>query len=173
MGRKIEIVLEKRNLHFVAELLEDLAPRTCDAVWRALPQGGQAYHAKFASNEFFTLVPPFADPEPELENPTVTPTAGDLLYFYFPFEPNFPSDILSLSSEIPSNDTEPSSARVGFVDLAVFYDRNNLIFSPEWGWLPGSVFGRVTENLEGLAVAGRSIWSEGFVGERLIFRRIE
>ena len=161
MGRKIEIVLQKRGLRFVAELLKDAAPKTCEAVWRALPLGGQTYHAKFANNEFFTLLPPFADPEPGLENPSITPSAGDVMYFYF--TPGV--------ARLP--DIADYAERVGYVDLAVFYARNNLIFSPTIGPIPGTVFATITENLEGLAAAGDSIWREGFVGERLTFSRLE
>ena len=47
MVRKMEIVLEKRGVHCVAELLDERAPKTCEAMWRAMPGGGQAYHAKY------------------------------------------------------------------------------------------------------------------------------
>ncbi len=45
----------------MACLLDDEAPRTCEAVWKALPLAGQVYHAKYASNEIYTLVSTFAD----------------------------------------------------------------------------------------------------------------
>ena len=57
MARYLEIILEKRKVRCVARLLDEEAPRTCEAVWRALPQGGDVFHAKYASNEIFTLVP--------------------------------------------------------------------------------------------------------------------
>ena len=84
MDRFIEVTLRKRDVSCVARMLDDLAPRTCETVWNALPQEGDAFHAKYASNEVFALVPPFAQNEPGLENPTITPTTGDLLYFFFP-----------------------------------------------------------------------------------------
>lgn len=40
MPRQIKITLERRGVSCVAELLEKDAPRTCEAVWQALPQGG-------------------------------------------------------------------------------------------------------------------------------------
>ena len=52
MARKIEIVLEERGIRAVAEMLDDEAPKTCRAVWDALPQTGPTYHAKWANNEF-------------------------------------------------------------------------------------------------------------------------
>ena len=33
MARQIEVTFAKRGVRCVAELLEDLAPRTCEAVW--------------------------------------------------------------------------------------------------------------------------------------------
>ena len=38
MARKIEIVLEERGIRAVAEMLDDEAPKTCRAVWDALPK---------------------------------------------------------------------------------------------------------------------------------------
>ena len=160
MGRKIEVVLEKRGVRCVAELLEEEAPKTCDAVWRALPQSGQAYHAKFASNEVFTLVPPFADPEPGLENPSIMPIPGDIAYFYFP------------PGQVSFPDVADFAGTLGVVDLAIFYGRNNFLFSPATGPVPGNIFATVTENFEAMALACDSIWREGFVGERLVYRRM-
>ena len=44
----------------VARLLDEQAPRTCAALWDALPQGGDAFHGKYARNEIYTLVEDFA-----------------------------------------------------------------------------------------------------------------
>ena len=44
MSRHIEIALEKRAVRCVARLLDEQAPRTCAALWDALPQGGDAFH---------------------------------------------------------------------------------------------------------------------------------
>jgi hypothetical protein len=79
----IEVSLAKRNVHCRAKLLDDRAPITCAAVWNALPLSGDVYHAKYARNEIYALFPPFAETEPPLENPTVTPIPGDLCYFAF------------------------------------------------------------------------------------------
>ena len=88
MDRFIEVTLRKRGVSCIARMLDDLAPKTCEAMWNALPQENDAYHAKYASNEVYTLVPPFAPTEIGMENPTVTPITGDLLYFYFPPAPS-------------------------------------------------------------------------------------
>ncbi len=70
MARYIQLTLVKRKVSCTALLLDDLAPRTCEAVWQSLPLGDDAFHAKYASNEVYTLIPPFAAEEPGLENPT-------------------------------------------------------------------------------------------------------
>ena len=161
MARQIEIILEKRRVRCVARLLEDKAPRTCAAVWAALPQEGGVFHAKYASNEIYTLVPPFPNDEIGAENRTVTPAAGDVCYFHFPAGMSRP----------------PAAVEAGlvgpFVDLAVFYDRDNLLLSPKEGFTPGNVFATIVENLDGIREAGNSIWREGFAGERMIYRRLE
>ena len=161
MERYIEVTLRKRGVSCIARMLDDLAPKTCEAVWNALPQENDAFHAKYASNEVYCLVPPFAPSEIGLENPAIMPIPGDLLYFFFP----------------PGTITLPSVREVayetGMVDLAIFYGRDNLIFSPTMGPVPGNRFAEVTENLDEMAEACTSIWREGFVGERLAFSRVE
>lgn len=77
MARLIRITLAKRGVHCIAELLEKEAPRTYDAVWSALPQAGEAQHAKYARNEVYTMVPRFGAGV-GTENPTVTPIPGDV-----------------------------------------------------------------------------------------------
>jgi hypothetical protein len=160
-ARKIEIRLEKRRVRCTAQLLEDLAPKTCEVLWGALPQGGDAFHAKYASNEVYTLVPPFAAAEPGLENPTMTPIAGDLLYFFFP------------PGMVALPDIKDTAYKSGIVDLAIFYGRDNFLFSPTMGPTPGTRFGTITENLEEMMEACANVWREGFAGERLLFERAD
>jgi hypothetical protein len=159
MARYIEVSLKKRGVACVARLLDDLAPRTCQAIWDALPQEGDTFHAKYASNEVYTLVPPFPAIPLGLENPTLMPIPGDLLYFLFP-----PGLV-----KIP--DVRDQADAAGVVDLAIFYGRNNFLFNPATGPVPGNHFAVVTENLEEIAKACDNIWREGFLGERLAFRR--
>jgi hypothetical protein len=161
--RRMEIRLEKRAVACVAELLDEDAELTCDFVWDALPLAGDIFHAKYASNEIYTLVPPIRGDEPGLENPTVVPAAGDVMYFYFPAghlgrrwmrDRGF--------GDLP-----------GLVDLAVFYGRNNMLFNPATGFVPGNVYARIVENFEAFAAAANDVWRSGSVGERLIYRRLE
>lgn len=161
MSRLMTITLEKRGVSCLAKLLDDEAPRTCDAVWTALPQGGDAQHAKYARNEVYTMVPRFAPQEPGMENPTVTPIPGDVCYFSFAegmLDRAFKQD--QGVAELP-----------GVVDLAIFYGRNNLLINGDIGWVVGNVFATIVEGLDEMAVACHDVWRSGSVGERLRYAR--
>jgi hypothetical protein len=162
MARYIEIVLEKRQLRCAARLLDEDAPKTCAAVWNALPQSGDIFHAKYASNEIYTIVPLLGANPPGNENRTVTPIPGDVMYFYLPPGTRLPAQAQSLAQ-----------GGQAVVDLAVFYDRNNLLLSPSEGFTPGNVFATIVRGLEEMKAGGHSVWREGAVGERLTFRRLE
>ena len=73
MPRYIEITLRRRGVTCVAALLDDQAPRTCRAVWDALPQEGDVYHAKYAGNEFYALIPAFPAEPLGIENGSIVP----------------------------------------------------------------------------------------------------
>ncbi|MEU1282020.1 DUF3830 family protein [Streptomyces sp. NPDC005805] len=160
--RYLTVSLDKRGVRCTARLLTEKAPLTCDAVWDALPLSADVYHAKYARNEIYALFPAFAPAEPPLENPTVTPIPGDLCYFTF-------------------TDTQLGTASYGYgeraglvpvtVDLALFYERNNLLLNADTGWVPGIVWGQVVEGLDGMAAACQDLWRTGAAGETLSFRR--
>jgi hypothetical protein len=159
MARKIEIVLEERGIRAVAEMLDDEAPKTCRAVWDALPQTGPTYHAKWANNEIYILTPPFAPEEPGRENATVFPIPGDLCYFFVPPGGHVPPDMREQCGE------------TGVIDLAIFYGRNNYLLAPD-GHMPGNLFATITEGLKELAVASQDLWRNGAANERMTFRRL-
>ena len=161
MAKYMKITLEKRGISCIARLLEEDAPRTCAAVWEALPQGGPVYHAKYARNEIYTIVPRFARTEPGIENPTVTPIPGDLCYF------SFPSGMLDRQFK----EEKGVEQLPGVIDLALFYGRNNLLLNADVGWVVGNVFATIVEGLEDMAKAGNDIWRSGSVDERLTFSR--
>lgn len=164
MARFIEITLKQRGASCVARLLDDLAPRTCDAVWNALPLGGDAYHAKYARNEIYTLLPAFADPEPGRENPTITPIPGDVAYFCF--------DTWQLATPghgYAAEEQHLDEAQI--VDLALFYERNNLLLNPDYGFVPANIFATIVEGLDAMAAASQDMWRSGVVGETLVFDR--
>ncbi|GAA3176468.1 MULTISPECIES: DUF3830 family protein [Streptomyces] len=162
--RYLDVSLDKRGVHCTARLLDDRAPLTCAAVWDALPLGGDVYHAKYARNEIYTLLAPFAAQEPPLENPTITPIPGDLCYFTF-------SGTELATSSYGYADGSKAHGGPTVVDLALFYERNNLLINGDAGWVPGIVWGAVVEGLDRMADACQDLWRAGAVGETLSFRR--
>lgn len=163
MPRYMTISLEKRGVSCVAELLEKDAPRTCDVVWNSLPQGGDIYHAKYARNEVYAMVPRFAAEEPGQENPTVTPIPGDVVYF------SFDGGMLDRRFK----EEKGIDALPGVIDLAIFYGRNNLLLNGDVGWVPGNVYASIVEGLAPMAEACNDVWRSGSIGERLVYRRLE
>ncbi|MEU1016026.1 DUF3830 family protein [Streptomyces sp. NPDC005898] len=162
--RFIEVSLARRGVQCTARLLADRAPVTCAAVWEALPLVSDVYHAKYARNEIYALFPAFADREPPLENPTVTPIPGDLCYFSF--------SGTELGTRAYGYEPEAGvQANPTVVDLALFYERNNLLLNGDVGWVPGIVWGQVVEGLDEMAEACNDLWRAGAQGETLGFRR--
>lgn len=159
MPRQIEIVITKQGVRAVATLLDELAPKTCRTVWDHLPAEGDAYHAKWANNELYTLVP-MMRPDPGKENATIYPIPGDVCYFSVPPGSSIPPDARDLSERAG-----------GLVDLAIFYGRNNHLLGPD-GYMPGNVFATITENFEALAAACQVLWRAGTLGERIAIRRL-
>jgi hypothetical protein len=169
VARYITVTLEKRGLICLARLLDDAAPRTCAAVWDALPQSGQVYHGKYARNEIYHLVDAFAAQEPGKENTTVTPIPGDLCYFAFDSDDlGNPAYGYDPGADVRAD--QPTAAKP-IIDLAVFYGRNNLLINGDQGWIPGNVFATIVEGLDELAEACQSIWMDGARGETLTFAR--
>ncbi|MCW4352112.1 DUF3830 family protein [Hoyosella sp. YIM 151337] len=163
MTRYITITLVKRDVTCRARLLDKEAPGTCEAVWNALPQAGAAYHAKYARNEVYTLVPRISG-APRRENPTVTPIPGDVCLFDFePWEIGNPAYGYEPGSE--------AHAALGATDLAIFYGRNNLLINGDMGWVPGNVFAAIEDGLDDIAAACNDLWINGFAGEEMAFAR--
>ena len=160
--RYIEVSLVKRGITATAKLLDGRAPITCAAVWGALPLAGDVYHAKYARNEIYALFPPFAETEPPMENPTITPIPGDLCYFSFAGT--------ELGTKSHGYDREVQAGTT-LVDLALFYERNNLLLNGDVGWVPGIVWGQVVEGLDALAEGCNDLWRSGALGESLRFSR--
>jgi hypothetical protein len=164
MPRHIEITLERRQARCLARLHDEQAPRTCSSLWDALPQGGDAFHGKYARNEIYTLVEDFAAEAPGLENTTITPIPGDVCAFWFT------AASLGSASHGYSEERRPRED-ASIVDLAIFYERNNLLLNPDVGWVPGNVFATIVEGLDEIAAASQDLWLNGVQGERLTFAR--
>jgi Protein of unknown function (DUF3830) len=161
MTRHLRISLEQKGVSCIAAVLEDDAPETADIVWDRLPLTGPIWHAKYASNEVYTLTPPLTEEPIAPENPTVAPTSGDVVIWDYPAG-MFPHGIrrrLGLQDH----------RRI--VDIALFYGRNNLTLSPQLGWYPCNVFATVVDGLEEMKEACYDLWVGGWRDERLTFER--
>ena len=163
MSRLITVSLDKRGVTCVARLHDEAAPRTCAAVWDALPLSAPVFHGKYARIEIYTLVPAFGA-DPGRENTTVTPIPGDLCWF------SFDSD--DLGNPAYGYENLAGTGTTGaIVDLALFYGRNNLLINGDQGWVPGNVFGAITDGLEDMAAACQDLWMGGARGETLSIAR--
>jgi hypothetical protein len=165
MQRYIEVTLTKRGVTARARLLDDLAPLTCQAIWDALPLSSDVFHGKYARNEVYGLFPEFAAVEPGMENPTITPIPGDLMYW------NFEKWQLATPSHGYAASDQPHAA-ANSIDIAYFYERNNLLLNPDIGFVPGNVWGTIVDGLDVLAAASQDLWRNGTQGETLQFSAV-
>lgn len=166
MPRFITITLDRRQVTCRARLLDDDAPRTCAAVWDALPVTAPAFHGKYARNEVYALATDWSAAEPGPENTTITPIPRDVCWF------SFGADQLGNAAYgYEDQDRHRAAARV--VDLAIFYGRNNLLINGDQGWVPGNVFAEITDGYEEIVAACHSVWMDGARGETLTFARVE
>lgn len=164
MSRFITISLDSRGVRCRARLLDEEAPRTCTAVWDALPLSAPVFHGKYARNEIYTLLPRFGQ-DPGKENTTITPIPGDLCWFTF--------DGTDLGNPAYGYESEHRDAgQGGIIDLALFYGRNNLLINGDQGWVPGNVFAEVVDGLAEMAAACQDVWMGGARGETLSLARV-
>jgi hypothetical protein len=163
MARYLTISLDKRGVSCTARLLEDVAPRTCRAVWEALPLSAPVYHGKYARNEIYALHPAFAE-DPGKEITTITPIPGDVCWFTFAGD-----DLGNPAYGYEAEDEHREMTHI--IDLAIFYGRNNLLINGDQGWVPGNVFGEIVEGLPEMAAACQDVWMGGARGETLTFAR--
>lgn len=145
----VRVGLRRRGVSVRLKLRWDRSPETCAAVCRRLPVEDQVWHAKYAHNEVYALVPAWeADPPPEWT--CAYPGPGDLMYIPHP----------------PGILAAQTSGRL--VDLAYFYERGNNLYGP-FGAALGTIFATMTdvEEVEAMAEACHDVWFSGAKGERL------
>lgn len=141
MPRTIRLFFPNSNIEVVATMLEKDAPDTCDMVWAALEQPLQVVvrHPLECGPELWIPAP--RAPDLPLENATVFPIPGELLYYQF-------EGLVGYFEGVVPRDQKVS-------DIGMYYGRGGRSFI-RLGWVPGNLFARVSRNLEGLVVvAGR------------------
>ncbi|MFQ6076317.1 MAG: DUF3830 family protein [Candidatus Bathyarchaeia archaeon] len=150
--RKMEVVLPDDNVRAVATFLEDEAPKTCEAVWNALPLAGRLWHGMFSGQESFLRMrgPGMIRVGPENQVWHVIP--GDVAYWY---------------------SWEEGKGRwkdVGeYSEVIIIYGRYASVRDFSMRVTPVNLFARVTENLEGYARAAAKIREVGL--KRVEFRK--
>ena len=129
---------------------------TCAAVLRQLPVENQAWHAKYANNEIYTLTPPFAETTADGMGLRL-PGPGDLLYIPIPAGAFLPPG------------SPPMDAARGLVDYGYFYERGNTLVAGPAGPVPGTIFAtaRSIEEVEAFAESCVDMWFPGAYGERM------
>ncbi len=81
MARRIRFTFLQEGVSAIAELLDEKAPKTCSAIWEALPVASESHHAIYSGSEAVLLLPEMVRVEPE--NATVNVTTGDVGYVWF------------------------------------------------------------------------------------------
>jgi len=126
------IVLEIENEKFTANLHQDKAPKTVEALLRLLPYRSKVIHARFSGEAIWVPLPADFPLNVPLENQTSYPSKGELLYY-----PGFVSEKEVL---IPYGAT---------------------VFSSRVGQLPGNHFASIMDGHERLARVGTKVLWEG------------
>jgi hypothetical protein len=131
-----EIVIEGRGRVFTAELLEKKAPKTCQLILENLPLELEALHAKMSGEMFYAFLPESIKEDVGLENATIYPHQGEILYYR-----GIMSSGLTLS------------------ELMVAYGRAVMVGSR--GEELSNVFGRISGNLDELFDFGTDVHKKG------------
>lgn len=144
--RRITLAYEN-GAQAVAELLDEVAPKTCETLWGALaePVTFQALHAMYAGPEVMGGLPEEAqgfDPESiPPENQQVVFAPGDLMWYW-----QRPMQMGGLPFE--------------WYEIGIFYDRGGRTFGP-LGWTPVNIWARIVEGLPEFARDSAAIRIDG------------
>ncbi len=134
MTRRICFSFPSENVVAVAELMESRAPRTCDAIWSALPFEGELLHAMWSGPETYLPIAP--DLRVPAEHQTTHPLPGEIGFYALDggILVGWPQDM---------------------AELAIFYDRGAKPSMPN-GPVSMNIFARIVEGFEGFrGVCGR------------------
>ncbi len=153
---KLLVELPKYDVKAKVVLLSDAAPRVCSLIWEALknPIETQTSHACFDGHEVYCFLPPFSQPPP-LENTTMRPKPGDVMFFYA--GPN---------EFVCTRDDRLSGGSTTVHELAFMYGETDLRYLYEEGFR-GSLVGHICERLDAFADACLRTLSEGRTAMRI------
>lgn len=143
----LTVELPEAGVTATLELYWERAPSVCQAIYDVLerPLDTVTAHACFDGHEVFCFLPDMAD-VPPIENRTMRPRPGEVMFFYAGT-----NDFAVLEADRLSPGTGP------MFELAFMYGEVDLRHLWEEG-LHGSLVGRVTTNFpEFAAAAGRTL----------------
>lgn len=123
MQRELVIAFPGEAVEARARLLDDLAPRTCEAVWAALPVRGRARHAIYSGSEVYLILPQLL--QVKRENATTRVVPGDVGFAWIEAGSFY-------------------GAHEDYSEICWFYDRDATPSTPE-GPIPVSLFARLEQ----------------------------
>ena len=153
MIKRIRLTFPAIGTKAIVDLLWKKAPRTCEAVWNALPMQYPAIHGRRCGKELFILTDPLPMRVPE--NATTICRPGDVFLIYLP--PTWSDDHEGFN-RTPE----------GLFDIAFIYGEDALLRGRGLNEiLAGNLFGRIVEGLSEFGKACDHIWVHGGIDLRL------
>ena len=144
MPKQTEIALPEHRVACTAVFHEDLAPRTCAAIWGVLPHRGMARHSYDTGLEIWTLLEPLEEIKEVKENLVIYPQPGDCLYSYFP----------------PAWEGGSRGRRTSVYDFAIWYGPDSAIHT-SYGFHPMNQFATIVGGLDEFAAAASRLIIDG------------
>jgi hypothetical protein len=149
VARKIRLTFTAERVSAIAEMLEEEAPSTCEAIWNALPVHGESHHAIYSGSEVVLILPEMVRVEPE--NATAYVSTGDVGYTYF----------------LPGSS---ATVETQFSEICWFYHWDARPSMWE-GPAPVSIFARITDGADPFYAVCRRMRREGV--KPLAIERVE
>ncbi|MBI4277414.1 MAG: DUF3830 family protein [Armatimonadetes bacterium] len=138
--RHVVVRFPKQGVQARARLLDDLAPTTCEAIWRHLPLRGTSLHDIWSGRQVFLPLQPPLRVEPENCSLYVVP--GDLYYY----------------ERGPHLDRGRPYGYLELSEIGLVYGRDSQPWSPR-GPKVVNIFATIGDNLEQFAAAcEQMIW---------------
>ena len=144
MTKRIELEIVETGTRVTARLLEDEAPKTCEAMWKALetPIESKLLHGIWLGRTLEVDVPAanrrFGPDQVPMENATVCPLPGDVLWKYHP-----PKSVRGLES--------PSW------DIMIAYGPEAVMRNPA-GPAPANAWAEMTDNKDAFCAECAGLW---------------
>jgi len=155
MDRGIMLAIPDLNVVATVRLLTERAPLTCAAIWDVVeePVERRLIHSATTGPVvlFYDLPAILGAQNLPIENHTIYPRAGEILYFFQPWNGLRELEVLDPAWHRPGDDVH---------ELLFAYGEANLRLPTENGWR-GSVWGSIEIGLEDFAQACRWMRMEG------------